>query len=397
MISVSEYDLVPPAGVRAADASFSVPMTGGVLSGRVDCSDRPLSDLCDFAARRNTKRGFLILSQVLGRHLPSRPSDMEAASSQLARALVNAEPRLDGPLLFVGLAETAVCLGQSVFHAFVDHTGRADALFSHSTRQRIDADVMARFEEPHSHASAHLIYLPDDPAHQALARSARTLVLVDDEITTGATLRNLALEVLKVSPAIEKIFMLSFTDWSGDTANLNRMPVPTRSISLLSGSLSWHPDAAFREAHPVTPEAARSALGHLTSHKNFGRLGTQGPTPDLSTLARALSGPVPEKFFIVGTGEFAHTPYLLGLALERLGHDVIMQATTRSPIRVGGPITSSLMFRDNYQTGVPNYLYNIEASAGRRVLICHETPPGSIDERLVRALHGECLYFGDPA
>lgn len=397
MISVSEYDLAPPPGVRTADARFSVAIKGGALSGRVDRSDRQLSDLCDFAARRNTKRGFLILSQVLGRHLPSRPSDMEAASSQLARALVRAEPRLDGPLLFVGLAETAVCLGQSVFHDFVDQTGRADALFTHSTRQRIDADVLARFEEPHSHASAHLIYLPHDPAHLALARSARTLVLVDDEITTGATLRNLALEVLKASPGIEKIFMLSFTDWSGDSAHLNRMPVPTTSISLLSGSLSWCPDPAFRADDLVTPEAPRGALGRLPSHKNFGRLGTQGPAPDLSTLARSLSGPETEKFFIVGTGEFAHTPYLLGLALERLGHDVIMQATTRSPIRVGGAITSSLMFEDNYQTGVPNYLYNIEGTADRRVLICHETPPGSIDERLVRALDGECLFFGGPA
>ena len=175
------------------------------------------------------------------------------------------------------------------------------------------------------------------------------------------------------------------------------MPVPTRSINLMDGSLSWSPDASFRVEDLSLAEAPRGALGRMTSHKNFGRLGLQGPSADLSELAQSLTKADAAKFFVVGTGEFAHTPYLLGLALEELGHDVVMQATTRSPIRVGGVITSALTFDDNYRTGVPNYLYNIEKASERRALICHETPPGSVDPRLVKALDGECLYFGAEA
>jgi hypothetical protein len=374
---------------------LAVPVGGGFVDLCVDHARLPLDVLCDFAARRNIRRGFLILSRVLGRHVPSRPRDMQAAVSALTDQLVDAEPEMTGPVLFVGLAETAICLGQSVFQDFRERTGRSDALFTHSTRQQVDAEVMARFEEPHSHASAHLIYYPHDTAHRVLAASARTLVLVDDEITTGTTLRNLSLSILQSCPHLENIYLVSLTDWSGDADLLSFMPLPTACISLLSGTLIWRPRS---DGHPHAasfPVVARAALGRLENSKNFGRLGSQTKPEGSAALASSLVRDDSERFLILGTGEFTYAPYLLGLALEALGHDVIMQATTRSPIQVGGAISSALTFGDNYGTGVPNYLYNSDSAVGRRVLICHETPVGSIDPILVDAMSAECLYFGD--
>ncbi|TRM73173.1 phosphoribosyltransferase, partial [Sulfolobus sp. A20-N-F8] len=101
-----------------------------------------------------------------------------------------------------------------------------------------------------------------------------------------------------------------------------------------------------------------------------------------------------DRFLIIGTGEFTWPPFLLAHALELAGHDVTMQATSRSPVRLGGAIGSALTFEDNYGTGVPNYLYNARREEGRRVIICHETPVGSIDPALVAALDAECLFFG---
>jgi hypothetical protein len=53
---------------------------------------------------------------------------------------------------------------------------------------------------------------------------------------------------------------------------------------------------------------------------------------------------------------------------------------------LGGAIERALSFKDNYETSVPNYLYNAGPEDGRETWICHETPAGSIDPVLVEAL-----------
>src|SRR3546814_8972728 len=63
-----------------------------------------LDAFCDFAARANPKRGFLIVSKVLGRHLPASPNAMRGAMDELGQKL---PADLPGPIVFLGMAETA--------------------------------------------------------------------------------------------------------------------------------------------------------------------------------------------------------------------------------------------------------------------------------------------------
>ena len=74
----------------------------------------PLEQLCGFAARRNPRRGFLFVSRVLGRHLPTRPRVMRDAQLRLARRI---PVDLPGPVVVLGLAETAIALAQGVHAA----------------------------------------------------------------------------------------------------------------------------------------------------------------------------------------------------------------------------------------------------------------------------------------
>src|SRR3546814_6286586 len=46
-----------------------------------------LDAFCDFAARANPKRGFLIVSKVLGRHLPASPTAMRKTMDQLGQKI----------------------------------------------------------------------------------------------------------------------------------------------------------------------------------------------------------------------------------------------------------------------------------------------------------------------
>ncbi|MFD8475241.1 phosphoribosyltransferase [Streptomyces globisporus] len=147
--------------------------------------DGDLRELLGLALRRNPKRAHLLVSNVLGKHVPQRPSVVYGAGYGLGervRALLGEEEARRAVVL--GYAETATGLG----HAVAD--GLRDAPYLHSTRRPVAGVAQAGgFEEAHSHATSHLL-LPEDPGLLAGGAEASTLVLVDDEFSTGNTVLN---------------------------------------------------------------------------------------------------------------------------------------------------------------------------------------------------------------
>ncbi|WP_062649174.1 phosphoribosyltransferase [Streptomyces maremycinicus] len=144
--------------------------------------DDTLTDLLGLALRRNPKRAHLLVSNVLGKHVPQSPSVVHGhgfALGRRVRELLGAEESARAVVL--GYAETATGLGHSV----ADGLGTAPYL--HSTRRPVAGVAQAGgFEESHSHATSHLL-LPEDPT---LLVGDGPLVLVDDEFSTGNTVLN---------------------------------------------------------------------------------------------------------------------------------------------------------------------------------------------------------------
>ncbi|QWB25882.1 MULTISPECIES: phosphoribosyltransferase [Streptomyces] len=144
--------------------------------------DDRLTGLLGLALRRNPKRAHLLVSNVLGKHVPQSPSVVYGHGVELGRrvrALLGEEESARAVVL--GYAETATGLGHSV----ADGLGLAPYL--HSTRRPVAGLAAAGgFEEAHSHATSHLL-LPEDPA---LLSGEGPLVLVDDEFSTGNTVLN---------------------------------------------------------------------------------------------------------------------------------------------------------------------------------------------------------------
>ncbi|MXM62682.1 phosphoribosyltransferase [Streptomyces sp. HUCO-GS316] len=144
--------------------------------------DGRLTELVGLALRRNPKRAHLLVSNVLGKHVPQSPSVVYGhgfALGRRVRELLGAEQTRRAVVL--GYAETATGLGHSV----ADGLGLAPYL--HSTRRAVPGVATAGgFEESHSHATSHLL-LPEDPA---LLAGDGPLVLVDDEFSTGNTVLN---------------------------------------------------------------------------------------------------------------------------------------------------------------------------------------------------------------
>ncbi|MFB6553082.1 phosphoribosyltransferase [Streptomyces sp. NPDC056405] len=144
--------------------------------------DDTLTGLLGLALRRNPKRAHLLVSNVLGKHVPQSPAVVYGhgvALGRRVRELLGAEAAERAVVL--GYAETATGLGHSVAD------GLGPAPYLHSTRRPVTGVARAGgFEESHSHATSHLL-LPEDPA---LLAGDGPLVLVDDEFSTGNTVLN---------------------------------------------------------------------------------------------------------------------------------------------------------------------------------------------------------------
>ncbi|MBK1717657.1 phosphoribosyltransferase domain-containing protein [Thiocystis violacea] len=367
----------------------------GVLNVRVRESVFPLDDLCGFAARDNRKRGFLFLSKVLGKHWPATPGRMRAIHQHLAS-------RLDlgaGPWLFVAMAETATGLGQGVFEAMLERQPDAEALFIHSTRYRVAGHSPLEFQEPHCHAPDQLLYAPIQPERLARFHAARELILIDDEISTGVTLCNLVSAYRRLNPRIERIHFVSITNFSGtDSAERfsARLGLPVECVAALHGDFEFQPTDS-----PLTGEAP-AAVGDNRREpwqlaENAGRFGIEHPIEIASEeLTRLVAGLVPgARILVLGTGEFMHVAFRVGLGLEALGFIVAVQATSRSPILTGADVERRLVFGDNYGEGIRNYLYNVDPGDHALIIVCHETPRDGLDD-LTQALGAGCLTFRYP-
>ncbi len=347
----------------------------------------PLEELCGFAARDNPRRGFLVVSRVLGRHVATRPATMRRSFRDLACRIGDDLP---GPVLIVGLAEMGVCLGQGVQEEYRRRTGRRDVAFIHSTRHALDRPLLGTFREAHSHAPFHSIYAPESPDVAASVRGARSLVLVDDEVSTGNTFINLFEALRPALPAVEVVVTAVLTDWS-DRTYLERFDRPARANSLLSGHLTWTANPAVQ---PLCPQSPPSTEVHRLL-PNFGRLGRLDTADEADGKADGLGLDRRKPVRLIGTGEFTYVPFRIAERLERQGYQVDVQATSRSPARTGGDIHSTLQFQCNYGEGVRQFLYNQACGHRGQVVICAETPAQWIDRRLIDELGARVLSLSE--
>jgi hypothetical protein len=273
---------------------------------------------------------------------------------------------IPGPVIFIGMAETATGLGAGIADSLTRSAKRSDVIFQHTTRHRLPAAEWLRFDEVHSHAPNHILYKPLLTFQQRFIE-AQTLVLVDDEISTGRTLEQLGSRLVKKLPNIRQIILVSIVNWLSTAQKKELQENVTRPmsfISLLEGTFSFTSDIEFR---PVLPEKTKSLRPALQAQQQTGRRGM-----DMGGETLMPCGPYPErhKVSVVGTGEFQFQPFLWAEWLEKKGFDVLFQSTTRSPVQLGGPIHESLSFKDEHGEGVDNYLHN--PPHNREIMIAYE-------------------------
>ncbi|MFI0932800.1 phosphoribosyltransferase [Streptomyces sp. NPDC021019] len=381
--------------------------------------DGELRELLGLALRRNPKRAHLLVSNVLGKHVPQRPSVVYGAGFELGervRALLGAEEARRAVVL--GYAETATGLG----HAVAD--GLRDAPYLHSTRRPVaGVEQAGGFEEAHSHATSHLL-LPEDRdllASDGTGADASVLVLVDDEFSTGNTVLNTIRALHALHPR-ERYVIVALVDMrsAGDRDRLTafaaeigaRVDLVTRgagTVALPDGVLergqalvaaqeaeqaeqaeqaaragrAENPAGAARGADtaPVTrvdldwpadvPDGGRH--GFTPAHRTALEAALPGMADRVAATLRGHAGPRPRRILVLGFEELMYAPLRLGTALEAaLGTDaeVRYSTTTRSPVLAvdhpGYAIRTRLVFpaHDDPADGPGDrYAYNV-AGAG---------------------------------
>ncbi|MCP5159455.1 MAG: phosphoribosyltransferase domain-containing protein [Gammaproteobacteria bacterium] len=365
----------------------------GCLSLTLHREEQPLEACVTYATRQNPRRLYLFVSKVLGKHWPVRPSVMRAVHQRLATKIAD----LPGPMVVIGMAETATALGRGVAEEAALQSGRDDILYLQTTRCRLTRPLAFAFDESHSHAPDHAVYLPE-PALQPLFQTARSLVLIDDEISTGRTLTELARAYLQLNPRVEQVALASITCWLNEARQQELAAWLKRPIcfpALVEGEFSFTADPAFPPpALPVvSADTTQSHDAIATDPALTGIIAGRWTNP-LPHRARARLGKANGPLAIIGTGEYAYTPFRIALMLEEEGYDVCYQSTTRSPILIGDAIASRQEFLDHHGDGMPNYLYNLDPN--RRPMVIYEHPALSERHTLPNVIGGLALAVEEP-
>ncbi|MEU2389908.1 phosphoribosyltransferase [Streptomyces sp. NPDC007369] len=376
---------------KTIDAVWSGTWVADRLGVRLEGADGSrgpgLEELLGLALRRNPKRAHLLVSQVLGKHVPQSPRAVHAAGHGLGkrvRALLDAAGEDPAAAVVLGYAETATGLG----HCVADGLGAAPYL--HSTRRPVPGVAAAGgFEESHSHATSHLL-LPEDPK---LLAGGGPLVLVDDEFSTGNTVLNTIRDLHARHPrthyvVVALVDMRSPADRARLSAFAAEIGARVDLLALASGTVHLPEDVLARgqalvEQHeqdaasgsgsvqasaPASGSASASASASGSAPASASGVvpaprpapvrrvelawpagvpdgGRHGFTPAhrdrleaaLPALAGQLAdalGATPGRVLVLGNEELMYAPLRLALALEESGaaREVRFSTTTRSPV-----------------------------------------------------------------
>ncbi|MGI5222332.1 phosphoribosyltransferase [Nocardia sp. CA-290969] len=336
-----------------------------------------VTDLLQPGLRKNPRRAHLLVSTVLGKHLPTDPLVVRDAGDRLGDLVRAVLGERDAVVL--GFAETATGLGHCVA------TRIEAACYLHSTRRSVPgARTLTGFEEGHSHATSHLLQpMPGDVFTAGLP-----LVLVDDEISTGNTALDAIASLHEFAPRTHYV-LATLVDMRTDAdrarfaevaaglgARIDTVCLATGSTVLPADLVGRVLDLPEAELNPVAEARGGTARLELPWPADVPEGGRHGfLRTDRAAFEQAGAGVAKilrdqliteyagRPVIVLAHEELMYLPLCLAVSLAEYGIAVRYQTTTRSPAYVldepGYPLRRGFRFHaPEPGEEQPRFLYN---------------------------------------
>ncbi len=348
------------------------------------------NDLVKIAKRENnTKRSYLVVDPLQGKHIPVAPSRALELFVSLADKFRNEYE--EEKLLIVGFAETATAIGAQVAIA-------VGVNYIQTTRESIPNVKYLFFSEEHSHATEQKL-IKDDI--DLVINEIDRIIFVEDEVTTGNTILNIIKILDNQYPERLKYSVASLLNGM-DQENLDLYENKNIKLHYL-----------VKTDHSKYADRADQYAGNGNYYKNFDK-----GDADYSTIsvqgkidARRLVNPEQyvkacenlwskireeigefrnKNILVVGTEEFMFPALYVGAKIESQGNTVMCHSTTRSPIAVSleneYPLHSRYELKSLYDFNRKTFIYDV--GEYDKVFVITDSPETELEgeKTLVNAL-----------
>ena len=319
-------------------------------------------DLVAVAKRENnTKRKYLVVNKLQGKHIPVDPRKSLEMFTELAQQVKQAYA--NEKILLVGFAETATAIGSAV-------AAETGARYIQTTRENIPDAEYLFFSEQHSHATEQKLVKNDI---DSVINDIDRIVFVEDEITTGNTILNIINIIEKLYTAkinFSVAALINGMDEASAKVYAERgitvhYLVKTRNSKYDEVADKYEINGTYVSADTNKSDIKVETIT-LTGHVDARRL-TDGNTykQACETLYQQIKGKldVSGNILVLGTEETMYPAMYVGARLADDGYTVKNHATTRSPIAVskdkGYPLHTRYTLKSLYDEERTTFIYNI--------------------------------------
>ncbi len=311
----------------------------------------------------NTKRTYLVVNRLQGKHIPVKGSDTFYVFDSLAQQLK--KEYNNERLLLVGFCETATAIGSRL-------AVYLNSAYMQTTREKIDNAEYLYFTESHSHATEQKLVKNDI---DSIINNTDRIIFVEDEVTTGNT-------IMKIINIIENTYTnkIKFSVASllngMDSNSLNTYNSKGINVHyLVKTDHSAYSDIADNykgDGEYVTADTSACGIEYTNvydSYVNARRL-TNGKSY-ADSCEKLFSFILGDNNFdsvknalIVGTEEFMYPALYTAAKLNESGINAVSHSTTRSPIAVSSeedyPVHKRFELRSLYDNDRVTFLYDIK-------------------------------------
>ena len=311
---------------------------------------------------KNTRRNYLLVNPLQGKHLPTSPKSALDMMNALGQRVAQ---KFSAARLVIGFAETATAIGAVVAKNLSD-----DCFYLQTTRENFSG-TFVEFLEEHSHAPEQKLFAEN---LSELIEHTPEIIFVDDELSTGKTLLNIVRQLKSNFPALtgKKICAASIINRLSEEnlaalANENiscefLVKLPQTAFDVEKFSVT-----AASEVQPVNKNFSSHEMKFAVDPRKGVKIGEYFKQCDsagnfvVDLIRREnISGEI----LILGTEEFMLPAIVAGRRLESENFSCVTHSTTRSPIGIckekNYPIREGFKLRSFYDSTRTTFIYNLK-------------------------------------